>query len=235
MQQFARELADVDDADLVGDAERAAREQRRARGHCVRRTTRSSGSPRPISSRTTPRYPTDEVVLQLRQARAVRQRRAAGRTASTRSSPPPRSRRRRRTRSSSSCRRRSRSSSGSARSRTPCKAATTRSIELTFLRTALKTSFTLTLSLVLLISLLASVYGAFYFSRRLVDADPAADAGHARRGARRLRDARADAGARRDRLPRALVQRHDAAARAGERGRAARASSRSSASGASSR
>jgi PAS domain S-box-containing protein len=40
--------------------------------------------------------------------------------------------------------------------------------ELTFLRTALKYGFTLTLSLVLLISLLASVYGAFYFSRRLV-------------------------------------------------------------------
>jgi PAS domain S-box-containing protein len=40
--------------------------------------------------------------------------------------------------------------------------------QLTTLRSALKTSFTLTLSLVLLISLLASVYGAFYFSRRLV-------------------------------------------------------------------
>jgi len=40
--------------------------------------------------------------------------------------------------------------------------------ELTFLRSALKTSFTLTLSLVLLISLLGSVYGALYFSRRLV-------------------------------------------------------------------
>jgi PAS domain S-box-containing protein len=40
--------------------------------------------------------------------------------------------------------------------------------ELKFLRNALKTSFTLTLSLVLLISLLASVYGALYFSRRLV-------------------------------------------------------------------
>jgi PAS domain S-box-containing protein len=40
--------------------------------------------------------------------------------------------------------------------------------ELKYLRTALKTSFTLTLSLVLLISLLASVYGAFFFSRRLV-------------------------------------------------------------------
>jgi PAS domain S-box-containing protein len=40
--------------------------------------------------------------------------------------------------------------------------------ELNFLRNALKTSFTLTLSLVLLISLLASVYGAFYFARRLV-------------------------------------------------------------------
>jgi PAS domain S-box-containing protein len=40
--------------------------------------------------------------------------------------------------------------------------------ELNFLRNALKTTFTLTLSLVLLISLLASVYGAFYFSRRLV-------------------------------------------------------------------
>jgi PAS domain S-box-containing protein len=40
--------------------------------------------------------------------------------------------------------------------------------ELTYLRTALKYSFTLTLSLVLLISLLASVYGAFFFSRRLV-------------------------------------------------------------------
>jgi PAS domain S-box-containing protein len=39
--------------------------------------------------------------------------------------------------------------------------------KLTFLRSALKTSFTFTLSLVLLISLLASVYGAFYFSRRL--------------------------------------------------------------------
>jgi PAS domain S-box-containing protein len=40
--------------------------------------------------------------------------------------------------------------------------------ELTYLRTALKYSFTLTLSLVLLISLLASVYGAFFFSHRLV-------------------------------------------------------------------
>src|SRR4029079_8253077 len=40
--------------------------------------------------------------------------------------------------------------------------------ERALLRTALKYSFTLTLSLVLLISLLASVYGAFYFSRRLV-------------------------------------------------------------------
>jgi PAS domain S-box-containing protein len=40
--------------------------------------------------------------------------------------------------------------------------------ELKFLRSALKTSFTLTLSLVLLISLLGSVYGALYFSRRLV-------------------------------------------------------------------
>jgi PAS domain S-box-containing protein len=40
--------------------------------------------------------------------------------------------------------------------------------ELTYLRTALKYSFTLTLSLVLLISLLASVYGAFFFARRLV-------------------------------------------------------------------
>jgi len=40
--------------------------------------------------------------------------------------------------------------------------------ELKYLRTALKYAFTLTLSLVLLISLLASVYGAFYFSRRLV-------------------------------------------------------------------
>jgi PAS domain S-box-containing protein len=40
--------------------------------------------------------------------------------------------------------------------------------ELTYLRTALKYGFTLTLSLVLLISLLASVYGAFFFSRRIV-------------------------------------------------------------------
>ncbi len=40
--------------------------------------------------------------------------------------------------------------------------------QLTTLRSALKTTFTLTLSLVLLISLLATVYGAFYFSRRLV-------------------------------------------------------------------
>ena len=40
--------------------------------------------------------------------------------------------------------------------------------ELSFMRTALKYSFTLTLSLVLLISLLASVYGAFFFARRLV-------------------------------------------------------------------
>ncbi len=40
--------------------------------------------------------------------------------------------------------------------------------ERAFLRTALKYSFTLTLSLVLLITLLASVYGAFYFARRLV-------------------------------------------------------------------
>jgi PAS domain S-box-containing protein len=40
--------------------------------------------------------------------------------------------------------------------------------ELKFLRVPLKYSFTLTLSLVLLISLLASVYGAFFFARRLV-------------------------------------------------------------------
>jgi len=40
--------------------------------------------------------------------------------------------------------------------------------ELRFLQAALKSAFTLTLSLVLLISLLASVYGAFFFSRRLV-------------------------------------------------------------------
>ena len=40
--------------------------------------------------------------------------------------------------------------------------------ERAFLRTALKYSFTLTLSLVLLISLLASVYGAFFFARRLL-------------------------------------------------------------------
>ena len=40
--------------------------------------------------------------------------------------------------------------------------------ELSYIRTALKYAFTLTLSLVLLISLLAAVYGAFYFSRRLV-------------------------------------------------------------------
>jgi PAS domain S-box-containing protein len=40
--------------------------------------------------------------------------------------------------------------------------------ELTFMREGLKYGFTLTLSLVLLISLLASVYGAFYFARRLV-------------------------------------------------------------------
>jgi PAS domain S-box-containing protein len=40
--------------------------------------------------------------------------------------------------------------------------------ELTYFRTALKYSFTLILSLVLLISLLASVYGAFFFSRRIM-------------------------------------------------------------------
>jgi len=40
--------------------------------------------------------------------------------------------------------------------------------ELMFLRTGLKYGFTLTLSLVLLISLLACVYGALFFSRRLV-------------------------------------------------------------------
>ncbi len=40
--------------------------------------------------------------------------------------------------------------------------------ELMYLRTGLKAGFTLTLSLVLLISLLACVYGALFFSRRLV-------------------------------------------------------------------
>jgi PAS domain S-box-containing protein len=40
--------------------------------------------------------------------------------------------------------------------------------QLTVMRNGLKTGFTLTLSLVLLISLLASVYGAFFFARRLV-------------------------------------------------------------------
>jgi nitrogen fixation/metabolism regulation signal transduction histidine kinase len=40
--------------------------------------------------------------------------------------------------------------------------------ELAFLRNPLKDSFTLTLSLVLLLALLGAVYGAFFFSRRLV-------------------------------------------------------------------
>jgi len=40
--------------------------------------------------------------------------------------------------------------------------------QLSVMRNGLKTGFTLTLSLVLLISLLASVYGAFFFARRLV-------------------------------------------------------------------
>jgi PAS domain S-box-containing protein len=40
--------------------------------------------------------------------------------------------------------------------------------QLTVMRNGLKTGFTLTLSLVLLVSLLASVYGAFFFARRLV-------------------------------------------------------------------
>jgi nitrogen fixation/metabolism regulation signal transduction histidine kinase len=40
--------------------------------------------------------------------------------------------------------------------------------ELAYLRTALKYSFTLTLSLVLLITMLAAVYGAFFSARRLV-------------------------------------------------------------------
>jgi len=47
-------------------------------------------------------------------------------------------------------------------------ASLTQLTELQYLRTALKYAFTLTLSLVLLISLLASVYGAFFFARRLV-------------------------------------------------------------------
>jgi nitrogen fixation/metabolism regulation signal transduction histidine kinase len=47
-------------------------------------------------------------------------------------------------------------------------ASRTQYTELSFLRTALTSAFTLTLSLVLLISLLASVYGAFFFARRLV-------------------------------------------------------------------
>ena len=51
-------------------------------------------------------------------------------------------------------------------------------------------------------------------------ADSTPDARHARRRARRLRDASADADPRRDRLPRPLVQRHDSAAREGERGSA---------------
>ncbi len=47
-------------------------------------------------------------------------------------------------------------------------ASYTQLTELQYLRTALKYAFTLTLSLVLLISLLASVYGAFFFARRLL-------------------------------------------------------------------
>jgi nitrogen fixation/metabolism regulation signal transduction histidine kinase len=44
----------------------------------------------------------------------------------------------------------------------------TRYNELAFLRTPLKYTFTLTLTLMLLLSLLGAVYGAFFFSRRLV-------------------------------------------------------------------
>ena len=53
--------------DLVDEAERAARGQRRARAHRLRPEPRSWRSRRSISSRGATRYPTDEVLLQLRQ------------------------------------------------------------------------------------------------------------------------------------------------------------------------
>ena len=58
------------------------------------------------------------------------------------------------------------------------------------------------------------------FSRGVSSCRSSCHAGNASRGARRLCDARADACPRRDRVPRALLQRHDAAPRARQRRRA---------------
>ncbi len=92
-----------------------------------------------------------------------------------------------------------------------------------YLRRPLKASFILTLTVVLLLSLLAAWYGAIFTAQRLVQ--PIQDLV---KGTRAVAQGDLDTRlplhvARRDGLPRALVQRHDQAAAGGARGPAARA------------
>ena len=165
---FALQLADVGERRSRGDAQRAA--QRAA----MRSSSRSTARTEILGVASVDLEPGSAALSDGRgdaaaaPARAVRQRRAAARR---RISDP----RRRcvhaaaaRTTSSASCRRSFRWSSGSSTLANAVQGSYNQVKELTYLRTALKYSFTLTLSLVLLISLLASVYGAFFFSRRLV-------------------------------------------------------------------
>ena len=166
VQQFARELADVDGAELARKLNAL-----RASSDALEVTVYGNNQILGVASAElitgAPLFPTDEVLLQLRQhgqyVSAEPQANGAYRilaAAAIRSAATNQEK-------------------GLVQASFPTEqrlstllnavsAAYDQINELTFLRSALKTSFTLTLSLVLLISLLASVYGAFYFSRRLV-------------------------------------------------------------------
>ena len=166
VQQFARQLADTERADLARKLN-SLRENSEALEVAVYGNNRLLGINSSNLDTDAPLYPTDEVLLQLRQheqyVSAEPQANGGYRISAAAAIPWPVTNEER----------------AFVHATFPTdprlstlfnavQGASDQVNELKYLRTALKTSFTLTLSLVLLISLLASVYGAFYFSRRLV-------------------------------------------------------------------
>ena len=166
VQQFARELADVDGAELARRLNAL-----RASGDALEVTVYGNNQLLGVASADlvpgAPLFPSDEVLLQLRQhgqyVSAEPQTDGAFRILAAAAIRSPGTNEAR----------------GFVQATFPTEqrlstllnavqGASDQINELKYLRNVLKTSFTLTLSLVLLISLLASVYGAFYFSRRLV-------------------------------------------------------------------
>ena len=166
VHRFARELADVADGDLAATLN-ALRARSGALEVVVYGNNRILGINSADIASETLRYPNDEVVFQLRQdgQYVSADPQANGETqilAAVAIRSPAANEELRFVQATFPIEQRLSTLSNAVQ------AAYFQVEELTFLRSALKTSFTLTLSLVLLISLLASVYGALYFSRRLV-------------------------------------------------------------------